>query len=139
MKYKDRIIEKKEYVVVKRLLNISGYHYDTRQGKINSTWLKELEKAKIVNENEMPKDVVRLYSSVTVIDCNGYKNTFKIVLPREHDATTNQLSVLTHIGESVMGCAQGDNLTVNILTHTQHLFIKAVIQDTNRLRLNSVL
>ena len=67
MKYGSLILEKKEYVYLKRILNVSGYATDFEVQKSLLKLSKELKSAHIVDEEEMPNDVIRFNSKVTVI------------------------------------------------------------------------
>ena len=59
MKYGNLVIEKKEYVVLKRLMNLSGYYKDDTLRKSVQKIVGELETAIIRDESEMYEDVIR--------------------------------------------------------------------------------
>lgn len=111
MKYDNLIIEKKEYVFLKRLLNLSGYYTDpTLRASLNKL-SEELHNAKIVDEEAMPDDVVRLNSWVEVSSGNGWKRKFQLVSPSNGDAKSDKISILTPMGAAVMGYARGDSVS----------------------------
>lgn len=112
MKYDNLIIEKKEYVFLKRLLNLSGYYSDpTLRASLNKL-SEELHNAKIVDEEVLPEDVVRFNSWVEVVSSgNGWKRKFQLVSPSNGDAKSDKISILTPMGAAVMGYARGDSVS----------------------------
>mgnify|MGYP003134145851 CR=1 FL=1 len=91
MKYGSLILEKKEFVTLKRLLNLSGNYKDASRKNSVLRLQNELESAIVSNEDEMPDDVIRFNSEVTIVSSDGWEN-----------------SVLTPMGLAVMGYAKGD-------------------------------
>ncbi|MFL0354548.1 GreA/GreB family elongation factor [Xanthomarina sp. GH4-25] len=110
MKYGSIILEKKEYVTLKRLINLSGnYKEDARKNSVLRLQ-KELETAIISDEEEIPKDIIRFNSVVTVESNDGWSNTFQLVSPTESNYSDKKISVLTPIGSAVVGYAEGDSI-----------------------------
>ncbi|TYB79808.1 GreA/GreB family elongation factor [Bizionia myxarmorum] len=108
MKYGNLILEKKEYVVLKSLLNLSkNYKEDTRKYSVKRLET-ELENAIIHDEELVPQDVIRFNSIITVATDDGWENTFELVTPNEKNPQGNKVSVLTPMGSAVFGYAQGD-------------------------------
>ena len=108
MKYGSLILEKKEYVILKGLLNLSkNYKEDTRTYSVKRLD-SELQNAIINDEELMPQDVIRFNSIITVATDDGWENTFELVTPNEKNPQTNKVSVLTPMGAAVMGYAEGD-------------------------------
>ncbi|PNQ72598.1 transcription elongation factor GreAB [Hanstruepera neustonica] len=111
MKYGSLIMEKKEYVYLKRLLNISGYAEDFQTLKSHQKLLDELKTAHIVDNGEMPLDVIRFNSKVTIIFNNGIEKTIQIVAPMDKDVKNNKISILTPMGTALIGYSKGDIVT----------------------------
>ena len=111
MKYGQLMLEKKEFVTLKRLLNLSeNYKVDTRKYSIKRL-SEELKTAQILDEDKMPPDVIRFNSLITVATMdNGWKNTFQLVLPSESNAALKKVSILSPMGAAVMGYAKGDTM-----------------------------
>lgn len=108
MKYGSLILEKKEYVILKRLLNLSkDYKEDTRKYSVKRLE-NELQNAVINDDELVPQDVIRFNSVITVATDDGWENTFELVTPNEKDYQSNKVSVLTPMGSAVMGYAQDD-------------------------------
>lgn len=134
MKYGSLILEKKEYVYIKRLLNISGYSGDHEIQRSLMAFAEELRTAHIIDEQEMPDDVVRLNSTVTVRSGHDWEKTLQVVRPSEKDMKTNKISILTPMGAALFGYSVGDVVSWDFPTGTKELEIIAVSlteQDIN--------
>lgn len=129
MKYGSLMIEKKEYVYIKRILNISGYVGDNEIQKSLRKFTEELKTAHIVNEEEMPNDVVRLNSIVTVTSDNNWEKSIQIVQPSEKDIKNNKVSILTPMGAALFGYSVNDVLLWEFPKGEMQLKITEVIQQ----------
>ncbi len=139
MKYGSLIIEKKEYVLLKRLTNLSRYHRDNTLRKSVKKLMEEMETAKILDEEDMPTDVIRFNSNVTIISENGWHKNFKLVLPGKSDVKNNQVSILTPMGAAVIGYASGDSLIWEFPSGNQKLTIENIEQENESININMVL
>ena len=115
MKYKNLIIEKKEYLLLKRLMNLTVYFID------------------------MPKDVIRFNSTITIVSKKGWHKIFKLVSPAESDIKNNWISILTPMGAAVIGYAEGDTLVWEFPSGEQKLTIEKVDQENKYINVNLVL
>ncbi|WP_179344998.1 GreA/GreB family elongation factor [Winogradskyella ursingii] len=129
MKYGSLILEKKEYVYLKRILNISGYAEDHEIQKCLMNLSEELKTAYIVDDEEMPKDVIRFNSTVTVTFNNGIEKTIQLVTPIDKDVKNNKISVLTPMGSALIGYSKEDSIIWNFPNGTQQITIKGVEQQ----------
>ncbi|PKG52653.1 MULTISPECIES: GreA/GreB family elongation factor [Olleya] len=110
MKYGSLILEKKEYVYLKRILNISGYGDDASVTKSLVKLSEELKTAQIVNNDEVPEDIVRFNSIVTIASDNGWEKELQVVVPMEKNVTLNKVSVLTPMGAALFGYSKDDTI-----------------------------
>ena len=110
MKYGSLILEKKEYVYLKRILNISGYGNDTNVTKSLVKLSEELQTAQIVNNDEVPEDIVRFNSIVTIASDNGWEKELQVVVPMEKNVTLNKVSVLAPMGAALLGYSKDDTI-----------------------------
>jgi regulator of nucleoside diphosphate kinase len=108
MKYDSLILEKKEYVIIKRLLNLLDNYKDDTQKSSLETLSNELETAVINDDVDVPLDVVRLNSEVTISAEDGWKYTFHLVLPTDSNVSQKKVSILLPMGAAVFGYAKGD-------------------------------
>lgn len=131
MKYGSIILEKKEYVYLKRLLNISCYAQDNQIQNSLIKLSEELKDAQIVDEEDIPIDVIRFNSSVKVISNRGWEKSLQVVIPGEKDVANNKISILTPMGAALIGYAQDDLVNWDFPSGNQELRIETVAQDKN--------
>lgn len=139
MKYGSLVIEKKEYVLLKRLMNLSTFYKDGTIRKSVDKLAAELETANVRDELEMPKDIVRLNSLVTISSEHGWKKSFQLVIPKENNVKQDKISIWKPIGAAVIGFAKGDTLTLHLSEGEQKLTIEKVTQQKNYINLDMVL
>ncbi len=66
--------------------------------------LGELTRADVVDDADMPGDVVGIQSRVECVDENsGEQHTLTLVLPHEADAGAGRISVLAPVGSALLG------------------------------------
>lgn len=140
MKYGNLVIEKKEFVLLKRMMNLTRYNRDDVMRSSVKKLVGELELATILDEEEMPKDVIRLNSVITIVSKNnGWNRKFKLVFPNESDVKNNKVSILTPMGAAVMGYAKGDSITWEFPSGEQRLIIEEVEQKRKYIDTNIIL
>ena len=139
MKYGSLVIEKKEYVLLKRFMNLSGYYKDDTLRTSVEKLVGELESASIYDETDMPKDVIRFNSIITIASENGWLRKFKLVMPNDSDVKKDKVSILTPMGAAVMGYAEGDPLVWVFPSGEQQLTIKEVEQEKRYMNSNMIL
>lgn len=129
MKYGSLILEKKEYVYLKRILNISGYAENHETQKCLARLLEELRTAQIVDDDEMPYDIIRFNSKVTITFDNGIKETVQVVIPTDRDIKTKKISILTPMGSALIGYSEDDIILWNFPNGIQKIHISKVEQE----------
>lgn len=111
MKYGKLLLEKKEYVMLKQLLGLTKDYKDSTQ-KVSLTKLaNEIEDANILDDEDMPKDVVRINSELTIATKDGWQYTFQVVLPAESNNSLKKISLLTPMGAAVLGYSKDDTIS----------------------------
>ena len=128
MKYGSLILEKKEYVYLKRILNISGYAEDRETQKCFQRLADELKSAHIVDYQEMPYDIVKFNSVVSVLFEDGKEQIVQLVIPTEKDILANKISILTPLGSALIGRSEGDTFLWNLEHGNQKIEIAKVKQ-----------
>ncbi|WP_179351468.1 GreA/GreB family elongation factor [Winogradskyella vidalii] len=129
MKYGSIILEKKEYVYLKRLLNISGYAANQGMQKCLITLAEELKTAQILDDSQMPDDVIRFNSLVSLVFENGIEKQLRLVIPSERDIKQNKISILTPMGSGLIGYSTGDTIVWDFPAGKQNLKIIAVERE----------
>ena len=72
--------------------------------------LSELDRATIVADESVPRDVVRMGSTVEFQSGNDCKRV-TLVFPPEADIAAGKISVLTPVGAALIGLAKGESIT----------------------------
>jgi regulator of nucleoside diphosphate kinase len=137
MKYGSLILEKKEYVYIKRILNISGYAEDFETQKSLQRLISELKNAQIVNEADMPEDVIRFNSKIMVYSENAWEKVIQLVIPSDKDAKQNKISFLTPMGAALFGYSEGDSIEWDFPSGKQKLKIVSVTQVESQNKINT--
>jgi regulator of nucleoside diphosphate kinase len=71
----------------------------------------ELERARIADADDVPADVISIYTRVQVLDLeSGDRSELTLVLPRESDARAGRISVLAPLGTALLGYRAGDEV-----------------------------
>ena len=131
MKYGSLILEKKEYVYLKRILNISGYGNDANVTKSLVKLSEELKTAQIVNNNEVPDDIVRFNSIVTIASENGWEKELQVVIPMDKNVALNKVSVLAPMGAALLGYSKNDTIDWDFPGGAQKIKIIDVQKEEN--------
>ena len=73
--------------------------------------LDELERAQIVDDKAVPKDVVRMGSTVTFKSDDGHVRTLKLVYPADESLDQHRISVMTPVGAALIGLGTGQSIS----------------------------
>ena len=73
--------------------------------------LDELEDAEIVDDKSVPKDVVRMGSTVTFKSDDGHTRTLKLVYPADESLDEHRISVMTPVGAALIGLGTGQSIS----------------------------
>lgn len=125
--------------MLKKLMNLSKYYKDVTLGKSIKKLSGEIESAKICDEKDMPNDVIRFNSTITVVSEKGWSKKFTLVTPSESDVKEGKISLLTPMGSAVIGYAEGDAIIWEFPSGEQHLTIGKVEQGNRKLNVSMVL
>lgn len=112
MKCGDVIMEKMDYLALKKILNFHKYYHDYLQKEALDMLKVRLENAKICDTSEIPEGTVRLYSNVSVVFHSGKKHRFQLVLEPDDEKNGEKVSVRSILGATLVGRSAGDKITV---------------------------
>ena len=73
--------------------------------------LDELERAQIVGDKDVPKDVVRMGSTVTFKSDDGNTRTLKLVYPADESLDDHRISIMTPVGAALTGLGTGQSIS----------------------------
>jgi len=91
-------------------LSILADTFAHRNAESYEELLAELDRARIVHDNALSIDVVRMGSQVSFATDTGETRTVTLVFPGEADIAAGRISVLTPIGTALIGLAQGQSI-----------------------------
>lgn len=95
----------------------------------------ELERAMGVDPCECPDDVVTMNSTVRLRDLeSGVTTTCTIVYPDEEGPADNRISVLDPLGTAIIGCREGDVVTVRTIDGTATWCVEEVVDQPEERR-----
>lgn len=81
-----------------------------RSPDISEELLGELDRARVVADARLPKDVVRMGSSLSYSTDTGEVRQVTLVFPAEADIAAGKISILTPIGTALIGLARGQSM-----------------------------
>lgn len=88
----------------------------------------ELDRAEIVERQDIPRDVITMRSKVRLKDLvSGESNTYSLVFPTEADSAEGKISVLAPIGTAILGYRQGDTIEWPVPSGLRKLKVEEVI------------
>lgn len=133
------VIEKKEYILIKRLIYLSNFYKDKSLQKTLGKLSCELETAHIYSENEMPKNVVRINSIVTLTSKENYQKGFQLVLSSEDISDQGKVSIFTPLEAALIGQTEGNQITLDYESNEQTFEITKIYQYNKNISLYMVL
>ena len=69
----------------------------------------EIDKAKVIEDKAMPKDVITMNSRV-LLSMEGTEEEFTLVYPKDADVKNNKISVFSPIGTAILGYREGSSI-----------------------------
>ncbi|MBC8869410.1 MAG: nucleoside diphosphate kinase regulator [Planctomycetes bacterium] len=93
----------------------------------------ELQRAVIVDSDEVPYDVITMNSTVRLRDLDtGEVETYTLVYPGQADIAANKLSILAPIGTAILGYRVGDVVRWRVPSGERRLQIEEVLYQPER-------
>ena len=88
----------------------------------------ELDRAEIVDREDIPGDVITMRSKVRLKDLvSGESNTYSLVFPTEADFAEGKISVLAPIGTAILGYRKGDTIEWSVPSGLRKLKVEEVL------------
>ncbi|MDF0714862.1 GreA/GreB family elongation factor [Muricauda sp. 334s03] len=129
MKYGSLIMEKKDYLTLKRILNFHRFYEDYAHKDALEQLGERIDQALVEDEQDIPDDVVRLNSKVIVEFVQGAIQTFQLVPSTRGNLEKNMISVVSTLGASLVGLAVGDHIQLGFPSDVQSFKIVGVEQS----------
>ena len=88
---------------------------------------EELERAQVLQPEEVAADVVTMHKLVHILDLsNGTRQELTLVGPVEADVSARRISVLAPLGTALLGYRKGDEVEWRMPGGVRHLRIESV-------------
>ena len=139
MESSNLVFEKKEYLLLKRLINLSVYVNDETSLNTLEKLSSSLEKAQINHDLDMPKNVVRINSMVTLSFMDLHVSTLQLVMPSENQSGQNKVSIVTLLGAALIGQREGTTISLKDSTRIMKFKIIKVNQVNKNISLDMIL
>lgn len=124
-----RIVLTKRDVTRLRVLVSSAPALNTMDRDHRLDLLDELDRALIVQDDDLPSDVVAIDSEVLVRDLEtNLINAYCVVVPAQADLSLGRVSVAAPLGTALIGFRTGDEVEWSMPGGTRRLRIEAVWQ-----------
>jgi len=92
-----------------RLLGLAAA-MEHRDPTLAESMIKELERARVVEDTALPKTVVKMGSTLTYTTDDGHPSTVTLVYPGEADIAQGKISVTTPVGTALIGLSIGQSI-----------------------------
>lgn len=112
MKYGKLMITRGDYDIILDLFN-RVKPKDVVHQACYTKLQHELGEANIVDDTELPDDVVRLFSWMDVETPFGRLDDYQIVMPSRDNRSSRKISILSPMGTALIGYATGDEVIWN--------------------------
>ncbi len=94
---------------------------------------QELERAEVVEPQNVPADVITMNSTIRVRDLDGGDiEEYTLVYPERADVEENRISILSPVGTALIGYRKGDTIEWPVPAGKVHLKIEEVLYQPER-------
>lgn len=126
MKRKIFITEKTKQKLKRLVEGTIGYR--VKDAKTVKDLIEELERAEVMDEGNIPEDIITMESTVRVRDLKtGDRFVYTIVYPEDADFEQNKISVLAPIGTALLGYRKGDKIEWEVPAGKRRLLVEEII------------
>lgn len=89
---------------------------------------RELSKAKVVENDDIPRNVVAMNSRV-LIAIDGEELEITLVLPHELSLDYNRISVLSPVGTAILGCPEGSTIELELPAGVKVIEVRKILKQ----------
>lgn len=100
------------------ILAMAGLNHTPEQ---SDNLLYELERARVLDANSVPADIIRMGSTVRYRTDAGQEPQVTVVYPVDADIAEGRISVLTPVGTALIGLRVGQSITWRDRAHKRHM------------------
>ncbi|HNQ19228.1 MAG TPA: nucleoside diphosphate kinase regulator [Smithellaceae bacterium] len=125
----QRVIYITEFDMDRLLALIEGMRSNNTKPKADLDLLeRELYRAKLVEPQDVPHDVITMNSKVCIKDMqSGEKTTYCVVFPSDANITKNKLSVLAPMGMALLGYRKGDIIEWKVPSGAKKIKVEEIV------------
>jgi regulator of nucleoside diphosphate kinase len=138
MKYGNLILCKDEYNSLMRAISISTNNGDKTYKSSLDKLRVELKSARMVDHDDVPKDVIRFNSFVTIYTSFNVERCYQIVVPEKSNIQQNRISILSPMGLALLGYANGDSIMWQFPSGVNEIKIIGVTQQEIHLKKETI-
>jgi regulator of nucleoside diphosphate kinase len=129
MKIRDIVITEFDRACLSELIALAGSNPKHGLGNVQAL-RRELDRARIVNDDDIPENVVKLNSRAELFDLDtGERMEFTLVLPAEANIDEGRISVFAPMGTAMLGYRVGDSFEWPVPYGLRRLKVVAVSHD----------
>lgn len=110
-----------------RLLQLANGLYDRNPERAEEL-LGELDRARVVEQDKVPGDAVRIGTTLEYRTDDGEPRRITLVLPADADISSNRISVLTPIGTALIGLSSGQSIDFTANDGRAHRLTVATVE-----------
>lgn len=136
MKYGSLILEKNDFLMTRKFMGQNPTLEDYVHASILETLEQNLKNAVVMDAGNMPLDIVRLYSKVTIVGPLNQRDSFLLVPPEEVGAANGLISVVSSLGASIIGFSKGDRIPFGLPGNRITFKIEEVEQGVQKVKLS---
>jgi regulator of nucleoside diphosphate kinase len=105
-----------------------AYHSDYRGSDYLKKLAEEIEKAAVVQSNQIPPDVITLNSTARLVDQKTDEEMlYTLVFPEDADISQGKISILAPIGTAMLGYKVGDTFEWDTPGGTRIIRVKEIL------------
>lgn len=136
MKYGSLVFGKENFVMVKYYQESNEIIEDYAHQNSLVTLTENMSNAMVFDNEDIPTDIVQIYSEVSMSSKSGWVEKFCLVPPYEENIKKNKISVISTLGASIIGLSEGDRLQYGLPGNIMSLKIEKVVQSKKDIELN---
>lgn len=108
MNHPSILVTTKDAKKLRKLIR-EAYHSEYRGSDCLEKLAEEMEKASLVNPEQIPADVITLNSTARLVDQEANEEmVYTLVFPEDADVAQGKISVLAPLGTAMLGYKTGD-------------------------------
>jgi regulator of nucleoside diphosphate kinase len=129
MRDRDIVINESDAAKL-RVLLAAQTNSERNQGHLEAL-RDELERALVLEPDEVPRDVVTMNTRVRVVDVkSGDQRELTLVFPADADVSARRISVLAPLGTAILGYREGDEIEWAMPGGVRRLRVEEVFQPS---------